>query len=192
VRHDQQLRQGERLGPALAVLGAVLYYQWTAGVGDGTSGALGVRSSAGAAGRAQAQRLSPVPPVRLDALDAARAEPSPTAGRNLFQFQPKVAPLPPPTALRSGASVNGGGDNLPLAPPSPPPPPPIPFKFIGIVQAPDKKLAVLSDASTHDVFWGREGEVIDGRYRILRIGVESFEMAYVDGRGRQTIRLSGS
>jgi hypothetical protein len=74
----------------------------------------------------------------------------------------------------------------------PPPPPPIPVKFIGIVQTPDKKFAVLSDVSTHDVFYGREGDIIDGRYRILRIGVESIEMAYVDGRGRQTIRLTGS
>jgi hypothetical protein len=26
----------------------------------------------------------------------------------------------------------------------------------------------------------------------LKIGVESIEMAYLDGRGRQTIRVSGS
>jgi len=31
-----------------------------------------------------------------------------------------------------------------------------------------------------------------GQYRILRISAESIEMAYLDGRGRQTIRLSGS
>jgi hypothetical protein len=75
-------------------------------------------------------------------------------------------------------------------PPPPPPPPPIPFKFIGIVQTPSQKLAVLTD--TRDVFYGHEGDVIDGRYRILRIGVESVEMAYLDGRGRQVIRLSPS
>jgi hypothetical protein len=78
-----------------------------------------------------------------------------------------------------------------MAPPPPPPPPPIPLKFIGIVQAPSQKLAVLSDATTHDVFYGREGDIVDGRFRILRIGVESIEMAYADGRGRQSIRLSG-
>ena len=38
---------------------------------------------------------------------------------------------------------------------------------------------------------GREGEIIDGRYRLVRIGVESVVMEYVDGRGRTTIRLSG-
>ena len=39
---------------------------------------------------------------------------------------------------------------------------------------------------------GTEGQVVFGKYRILKIGVESIEMAYLDGRGRQTIRLSGS
>jgi hypothetical protein len=40
------------------------------------------------------------------------------------------------------------------------------------------------------VFHGREGSNIDGRYVINRIGVESIEMSYVDGGGRQTIPLS--
>ena len=40
-------------------------------------------------------------------------------------------------------------------------------------------------------YYGREGEVIEGRYRIVKIGVESIELAYLDGRGRQTIRQTG-
>jgi hypothetical protein len=80
----------------------------------------------------------------------------------------------------------------PLAPPPPQGPPPIPLRFIGLVDAPGQtaRLAVLSDG--RNVFHGREGDIIDGRYRIVRIGVESIEMSYVDGRGRQTIRLSGA
>jgi hypothetical protein len=38
---------------------------------------------------------------------------------------------------------------------------------------------------------GREGEVIAGQYRLVHIGVESVVMEYVDGRGRETIRMSG-
>jgi hypothetical protein len=38
---------------------------------------------------------------------------------------------------------------------------------------------------------GREGDIIEGRFRVLRVGVDSIELAYADGRGRQTIRLSG-
>ncbi len=35
---------------------------------------------------------------------------------------------------------------------------------------------------------GEEGEIIWVSIRILKIGNESIEMAYLDGRGRQTIR----
>jgi hypothetical protein len=65
------------------------------------------------------------------------------------------------------------------------------LKFIGVLEAPERpgKIAVLSDG--RDVFHGREGDIIEGRYRILKIGAESIDMAYVDGRGRQTIRFSG-
>ncbi len=66
------------------------------------------------------------------------------------------------------------------------------MEFIGLVeQAPSRlKLAVLSDGK--NVFYGKEGDTIEGRYRIERIGAESIDMAYIDGRGRQTLRLSGS
>ena len=37
----------------------------------------------------------------------------------------------------------------------------------------------------------RGGRSIDGRYRLVRIGVESIVIEYVDGRGRTTVRLDG-
>jgi hypothetical protein len=78
----------------------------------------------------------------------------------------------------------------PVTPPGPPPPPPIPLKFIGTVEPkPGDRVAAFSDCRY--TFRGREGEVIDGRYRLVRIGVESVVLEYVDGRGRTTIRLSG-
>ena len=129
--------------------------------------------------------------VRLDAL--TRVRPEPQAGpRNPFRFR---AAAPPPGPFTDGRPNTGGSVQPtpagPPVPPGPPPPPPIALKFIGVVeQAPSHlKLAVLSDG--RNVFYGKEGDVIEGRYRIERIGVESIEMAYVDGRGRQTLRLSG-
>jgi hypothetical protein len=78
-------------------------------------------------------------------------------------------------------------------PAGPPPPPPIPLKFIGIAEAPTQsmRIAAFVDSTGH-AWQGREGDVVAGQYRILKIGMESIEMAYLDGRGRQTIRLSGS
>jgi hypothetical protein len=77
-------------------------------------------------------------------------------------------------------------------PPPPPPPPPIALKFIGIVSGEQStgKVAVLSDGKF--VYYGREGDIIEGRYRVVRIGEESIQMEYLDGRGRQTIRLTGA
>lgn len=142
---------------------------------------------------ARASRGDQVEVVRLDAL--TRISPEPEVGtRNPFRFR-AAAPAPgPSTPARSTAGTAGApsGAAGPPVPTGPPPPPPIALKFIGVVErAPSQlKLAVLSDG--RNVFYGREGEVIEGRYRIERIGVESIEMSYVDGRGRQTLRLSGS
>ena len=124
--------------------------------------------------------------VHLEALDAERATPAPTE-RNLFRFKPKPPPPPPP------APVVAAPPPVPTGPPPPPPLPPIPYKFIGLVEVPGekKKIAVLSDGRSAPLY-GREGDTIEGRFRIVRIGAESVEMEYVDGRGRQTIRLSGS
>lgn len=123
------------------------------------------------------------PDVRLRALNEERPKPG-DGGRNLFRFQSR-----PAAATGRPAAVERP------APPGPPPPPsipPIPLKFIGVVEATlqSQKIAVLSDV--RGVYYGHEGEVVEGRYRILRIGAESIEMSYLDGRGRQVIRLSGS
>ena len=69
--------------------------------------------------------------------------------------------------------------------------PPIALKFIGYIQAPDgRKLASLTDG-THAPVTVVEGQTVLGQYKIWRIGVESIDISYLDGRGRQTIRLNG-
>lgn len=165
---------------ALALV-ATMYRAWPSGTSVARvqpSNQQGQRTAAGRTAPAAA-----APDVHLDALDGDRPKPGPSE-RNLFRFKPKAPPPPPPSAARgagpASASVPAG------------PPPPIAFKFIGVVEAPDQtaKIAVLSDG--RNVFHGREGDIIEGRYRIVRIGAESIEMAYLDGRGRQTIRLTGS
>jgi hypothetical protein len=67
------------------------------------------------------------------------------------------------------------------------------LKFIGIFEqtGPASKIAILSDGTGVSLY-GKEGDVVAGQYRILKIGAESIDMAYLDGRGRQTIRLTGS
>ena len=127
--------------------------------------------------------------VRLDELRQAR--PSAQASeRNPFRF---YTPPPPPPVASSGGSrgyVPPPPPPGPETPPPVPPPPPIPLKFIGTLDVPNVgKIAVFSDCRT--TMRGKEGDLIDGRYRLVRIGVESVVMEYADGRGRTTIRESG-
>jgi type IV secretory pathway VirB10-like protein len=125
--------------------------------------------------------------VRLEALSEPRGG-NEGGDRNPFRFKPKPPPPPPPAPVAPARPVNP----VPEAPVGPPPPPPIgnTVKFIGIVEPrPGEKVAAFSDCriTTH----AREGEVVFGQYRLVRIGVESVVMEYLDGRGRTTIRLSG-
>ena len=141
-----------------------------------------------AAGRSPQGASVAVAPVRLDVLLRTRPEPA-EGERDPFTFEARRAPADPAGA--TGPSHMASAPNPVATPPGPPPVPPITLRFIGILNAAStSKIAVLSDGK--NVFYGREGETIDGRYRIDHIGVESIEMAWSDGRGRQVIRLSGS
>lgn len=133
------------------------------------------------------------PAVNLEQLAKTRGEPA-ESERNPFRFRPKpspAAPAPEPTIAPPPGTVGSViGPEAPSAPPGPPPPPPIALKFIGIVQKADgTRIAVLSDGKRP--YYGTEGQDIEGQYRILKVGQESVEIAYIDGRGRQTLRLSG-
>jgi hypothetical protein len=126
--------------------------------------------------------------VKLDALGADRPAPAETR-RDPFRFgggsvasrapEPSGAIEPPETASRAVE-----------APSVPAGPPPIPLRFIGVLRVPQgqRLVAVLSDGV--GVYRGTAGDVIEGRYRIVRVNLESVELAYVDGRGHQVIRLS--
>ena len=111
------------------------------------------------------------------------------AERDLFRFKPKAPPPPPP---RPAAPPAPAVVVAPPVPTGPPPPPPIQLKFIGLVDAPTQsgRVAVLSDARGN-VFYGKEGDIIDGRFRVVKITTDSAELVYVDGQGRQILRLSG-
>jgi hypothetical protein len=128
-----------------------------------------------------------VGPVKLDALTSARSEPGGDP-RNPFRFRPKAPPPPPPRPLTPPSTE----PPRPMVPQGPPPPPPIPLKFIGVLErANGVKWAVLSDGKSSVPLYGKDGDIIDGRYTIVKIGAESIEMTYTDGRGRQVIRLNG-
>lgn len=139
-------------------------------------------------GRGTAQPAPAVAAVKLDSLTAIRHEPS-SRDRNPFRYQPRVV-APPPRPISSTPAVEEVQPPRQAVPAGPPPPPAIPLKFIGLLErANGVKWAVLSDGKV--VMHGREGDIVDGRYRIVKIGTESIELTHVDGRGRQVVRLTG-
>ena len=178
---------------AVIVLGLAVWTFWP----SSTPAQAGAPRAASTA-RARSSRANASTPesgpvdVRLETLtaSAARAQPG-DAGRNPFRFQPKVV-APPAGSMRPAQPVTQA-PTAPVAtgPPPPRPVPPIGLKFMGILQrANGEKFAVLTDGKSPPMF-GKDGDIIDGKYLILKIGTESIEMAYTDGSGRQVIRLTG-
>ncbi len=172
------------LGVALVAL--VAYQMW-----PDNSAALPAPSSnrrvpAGRASAAARGELDPAElKVKLEALEAKR--PDFDAGdRNPFRFQPP--PAPPPSTLPPVQEPV-----VPVGPPSPPSPPPIPpitLKFMGTVERPGLLLAALTDCKGFS-YAAREGEIVDGRYRLVKVGLESVILEYSNGTGRTTVRKSG-
>jgi hypothetical protein len=185
-------RQLVLLAVLAIVLGGLVVFVLVPALSGGSSSPQRVAPTA-AAVRApkgdNAAARSDVVPVHLERLSAQAAEPV-DGGRNPFRMG---AAAPPPGAASAAprAPTAAPAAAGPAGPPPPPAVPPIPFRFIGIVtgQAPTGRIAVLSDGKV--VVHGREGAIIDGRYRIVKIGEESIQIEHQDGRGRQTIRLSG-
>jgi hypothetical protein len=133
----------------------------------------------------------PVADVKLELLQQQRPELE-EAERNLFRFQPKAAP-PAPDAPRTVAPPSPPPPPpAAVVPTGPPPPPPIGLRFIGLVEAPTQagRIAILSDGRGN-IFYGKDGDIIEGRYKVLKVSPDAAELSYLDGRGRQTIRLTG-
>jgi hypothetical protein len=175
---------------AVIVLGLAAWTLWPASSPPAPTRATATQGRA-RTGRASttAAEQGPVDAVRLEALTASRNGPG-DAQRNPFRFRPRVVaprelPPPPPVTETPPKPVYTG--------PAPPPPPaPIPLKFLGVLErANGVKWAVLTDGKSPTPLYGRDGDIIDGRYLIVKIGAESIEMTHTNGQGRQVIRLTG-
>jgi hypothetical protein len=184
------------LGAILVVLAVVLFWQSTRqeATPEEFSAAMSQPGAAtagpGAPARPRTAVPDQIPAVKLAGLGRAQPEPSDT-GRDPFRFESA------PAAGQRGKTTGPGAGAPPLPQPAmpaelqePPGPPPILLKFIGFAKQGEGRLfAVLRD--DRGVYYGAEGDVVEGRYRILRVAADAIEVSYVDGRGRTTIPLSG-
>ncbi len=123
------------------------------------------------------------PRLRLDLLKTSENTKYQGTGRNIFQPHMEEIPKPIVAANRPNAG--------PMVPQGPPPPPPINLKFFGFANRPGepKKVFLVQGG---DVFIAGEGDIVDRRYRVVRIQPFSVQIEDVLNNNRQTIPLQQS
>jgi hypothetical protein len=131
--------------------------------------------------KAAPQSLDPT--LRLDLLRASEETKYEGTGRNIFKVfvepPPKpIVPVVPPQQQQASA-----------APPPPPPPPPSNLKFYGFAtpQGGTKRIFLIKG---EDVFMAKEGEIVDRRYKVVRIAPNSVEILDVLSNNRENIPLT--
>jgi hypothetical protein len=117
------------------------------------------------------------PSLRFDLLKASEDITYKGSGRDIFRSQPEVAAIPKPAT----PDVKPG-------PPTPPPPPPIDLKFYGFASRKDGYKRIFLSRG-EDIFIAKEGDVVDRRYKIVRIGQNSVDVEDVLTNNRQTLPL---
>lgn len=133
--------------------------------------------------KTEARSLDPT--LRYDWLKASEDTEYKGSGRNIFQAQLEIPKPVAPAVTDHPKSAK----NVPTTPPPPPPPPPIELKFYGYASHPgEPKKVFLSQGE--DIFVAGEGEIVDRRYKVLRISPGSVEIEDVLNNNRQEIPLT--
>jgi hypothetical protein len=172
----ERRRQLTWLAVLVVVVGALAWYRFGGSAAPAETRPTASNPKAGGTGSVGSALLPE--PVKLGELVSEGD--SPSAGRNLFRFGVKPAPPPAPVVLPPPGP--------PPPPPPPPGPPPIPLKFLGVMERPDVGVVVaLKDPASGAVFQALEGQIVDGRYRVVKIGKTSAILSYLDGTGQRTI-----
>lgn len=102
-------------------------------------------------------------------------------GRNIFSMFSAPPEIPKPIAPIRNAHVDTG-------PPPPPPPPPINLGFYGYAaeKTGQKQVFLLHG---DDIFIASEGDVVDRRYRVVKIGTASVQVEDIPYHNTQTLPL---
>ena len=133
--------------------------------------AAGGKASLRGGKKARVESLDPT--LRLDLLATSEKTQYEGNGRNIFVSQPDDVVIPKPVAPGTIGGNITTPDTYHL--PSPQPPPPIPLKFYGFASAPGEPKRVFLKKG-EDVFVAGEGEIVDRRYKVIRISNTSVEV----------------
>lgn len=125
------------------------------------------------------------PRLRLDLLKNSEEIEYKGAGRNIFRAEAEVV-IPPP--VKNPVITENKNPALPPVY-TPPPPPPINLKFFGFANRAGEPRQVFL-LQGEDVFIAREGEVVNRRYKVVKINNSSVEIEDLLGNNKQTIPLT--
>jgi len=153
-------------------------------------------------GRRPEDRADPArtdPSLRLELLARLQNLPAAGAGRSLFDFSTAPPPKPVPDvkiATKKGAAATPppkpetpAPPVTPSGPPPEAPPPAIPLKFYGYVQGQGGKRAFFR-LGEDEIFMASEGQMVQGRYKIVRIGLSSATVEDTQHKNnRQSLRI---
>lgn len=132
------------------------------------SPAVGAKGSAKPGKTPPGENLDPT--LRLDLLASSEKTQYEGVGRNIFVSQREEVEIPKPVA-----QANTDADPVKYVAPQPAPPPAIPLKFYGFANSPgEPKKVFLKNGD--DVFVAGEGEIVDRRYKVIRISSTSVEI----------------
>ncbi|MBP1643449.1 MAG: hypothetical protein H6Q03_2118 [Acidobacteria bacterium] len=177
-----------RLLGALALLAALsgLWTLWR--VARPAAGAAGVSTGAPARPARAARARTGALPERIVELRVDRLDPHPrdlAVGRDPFRFAPIAPPPPPPPSpeelarrleqeeeRRRLAEERAAQALLPR-------PPDVDLRFLGSFGPRSRRIAVFADASGANVFNAREGDTLEGKFTVEKIGFESVDLAFV-------------
>jgi len=120
------------------------------------------------------------PTLRLDLLAMSEKTQYEGNGRNIFVSQAEDVRIPTPVAP-GNTDPNGGNQDTYHLPP-PPSATPIPLKFYGFASSPGEPKRVFLKLN-EDVFVAGEGEIVDRRYKVIRISNTSVEIQDVVNSG---------
>jgi len=203
---DQQ-KKGAVIGAFVLVAASVLYYELrddspapvappavvTAPAKTTTTATSGpgVAVPAGFVAGSAAKKLGTTsaqldPTLRMDAMLVTESLVYSGSGRNIFSAS--SAPIDIPKPIASVRPVKAPPPGPPPPPPGPPPPPPIDLKFFGTATAADgTRRAFLLHGD--DVFLASDDEIVQRRYKILKISATSILVEDMANNNRQTLPL---
>jgi hypothetical protein len=132
-------------------------------------------------GTKQSAAKSLDPTLRLNLLKSSEDTKYEGAGRNIFKVfvEPPPKPIAPVVTQQQQAT----------GPPPPAPPPPINLKFYGFA-TPQGGAKRIFLAKNEDVFIAKEGDIVDRRYKVVRISQNAVEILDVLSNNRQSIPLT--